>query len=205
MVIVQSGGHPSTTGQEHWTAVKSIIKYLKRTRDYMLVYQAEDLLPIGYTDSDFMSDRDSRKSTSGYVFTLGGGAISWRSVKQSCIADSTMEAEYVAASEAAKEAVWLRNFLNDLGIVPSIRAPIILYCDNSGAVANSKEPRAHKKGKHIERKYHLIREIVQRGDVVVTKIASENNLADPFTKSLAAKLFDRHVEGMGVRTVASWL
>ncbi|XP_075111558.1 secreted RxLR effector protein 161-like [Nicotiana tabacum] len=126
-----------------------------------------DLVLIGYTDSDFQSDRDSRKSTSGNVFTLGGGAISWRSIKQTCVADSTMEAEYVAASEIAKEA----------------------------------EPRSHKRAKHIERKYNLIRDIVQRGDVVVTKIASENNLADPFTKSLPQKTFDKHVEGMCVKII----
>jgi hypothetical protein len=197
--------YQSNPGEDHWTAVKHILKYLKRTRDLMLVYQADSLDPIGYTDSDFMSDRDSRKSTSGYVFMMGGGAISWRSIKQSCIADSTMEAEYVAASEAAKEAVWLRNFLMDLEVVPSVHSPIILYCDNSGAVSNSKEPRTHKKGKHIERKYHLIREIVQRGDVVVTKIPTAENLADPFTKSLTSKVFESHVEGMGVRTIAAWL
>lgn len=73
----------------------------------MLVYANDDLLPMGYTDSDFMSDKDSRKLMSGYVFTLGGGAVSWRSVKQSCVADSTLESEYVVASGAAKEAVWL--------------------------------------------------------------------------------------------------
>ena len=195
----------SNPGREHWTAVKHIIKYLKRTRDYMLVFQSENLVPIGYTDSDFQSDQDSRKSTSGNVFVLGGGAISWRSIKQTCVADSTMEAEYVAASEAAKEAVWLRNFLLDLGVVPSVQSPITLYCDNSGAVANSKEPRSHKRAKHIERKYHLIRDIVQRGDVVVMKIASENNLADPFTKSLSSTTFERHVEGMGVKVADAWL
>ena len=86
-------------------------------RDYMLVYQCEDLIPIGYTYLDFQLDLDFRKSTSGCVFTLGGGAISWRSVKQSCIADSTMEAEYVAACEAAKEAIWLKKFLYDLGVM----------------------------------------------------------------------------------------
>ena len=90
-------------------------------------------------------------------------------------------------------------------MVPLMQLPITLYCDNSGAVAKSKEPRTHKKGKHIERKYHLIRDIVQREDVVVTKIASIDNLVDPFTKSLPAKTFDRHVEGMEVRFVASWL
>ncbi|XP_075096571.1 secreted RxLR effector protein 161-like [Nicotiana tabacum] len=191
----------SNPGREHWTAIKHIIKYLKRTRDYMLVYHSGDLAPIGYTNSNFQSDRDSRKSTPGYVFTLGGGAICWRSIKQLCVADSTMEAEYVAVFEAAKEAVWLRNFLKELNVVPSVQAPIVPYCDNSGAVANLKEPRSHKRSKHIERKYHLIRDITQRGDARVLKIASEDNLADPFTKSLTQKIFDKHVEGMCVRVV----
>ena len=88
-----------------------------------------------------------------------GGAISWRSVKQSCIVDSTMEAEYITACEAAKEAVWLKKFLLELGLVPLVKGPIILHCDNTVAIAQSKDPRDHKKGKHIERKYHLIREI----------------------------------------------
>ena len=122
----------------------------------MIVYQTDDLLPVGYTDSDFQSDRDNSKSTSGYVFTLEGGAIAWRNFKQKCVSNSTMEAEYVAASEAAKEAVCLRNFLMDLDVIPGLPKIITIYCDNSGAVANSKEPRAHKTSKHIEHKYHMI-------------------------------------------------
>ena len=112
------------------------------------------------------------------------------SVGGSSIADSTMEAEYIAASEAAKEAVWLKNSLLDLGVVPSAKSASTLYHDNSGAVANSKEPRSHKREKYIERKYHLIREIVSRGDTKVGQIASEDNLADPFTKDLAQKIFN---------------
>ena len=193
--------YQSNPGQGHWTAVKNILKYLKRTKEYVLVYKASDLYPMGYTDLDFQSDRDSRKSTSGYVFTLGGGAVIWKSAKQKCIADSTMEAEYVAASEAAKEAVWLKNFLKELGVIQSLPKSITVYCDNSGAVANSKEPRSHKASKHIERKYHIIREIVQRGDIQVVKIATENNLADPFTKALSGGTFDRHMEGIGVRCI----
>ena len=189
----------SNPGLNHWIAVKHILKYLRRTRDYMLVYSGDDLKIQGYTDSDFQGDRDSRKSTSGSVFTLGGAAVVWRSVKQSSIADSTMEAEYIAASEAAKEAVWLKNFLSDLEVVPNMDKPITLYCDNSGAVANSREPRSHKRGKHIERKYHLIREIVNRGDVTVTKIPTLDNLADPFTKTLSEKLFFKHIEEMGLK------
>ena len=116
-----------------------------------------------------------------------------------------MEAEYVAAYEAAEEAVWLRKFLGDLEVVTDMDRPLTLYCDNSSAVANSKEPRSHKKGKHIERKYHLIREIVQRGDVTVTKIASAENLADPFTKTLPAKVFDGHLDGLGLRDMSHLL
>ena len=126
----------------------------------MLVYRCEDLIPIGYTDSDFQSDLDFKKSTLGCVFTLGGGAISWESVKQFCIVDSTMEAEYVAAYEAPKVAVRLKKFLSDLGVMRMEQVPITLFCDNSRAVAQSKDPRNHKKGKHIERKYHIIRDIV---------------------------------------------
>ncbi|KAH9678657.1 hypothetical protein KPL71_025802 [Citrus sinensis] len=114
-------------GPQYWTAVKHIIKYLKRTKNYMLVYSGDELIPVGYTDSDFMSDKDSRKSTFGYVFTLGSGAISWMSVKQSCITDSTTKAEYVATSEAAKEAIWLRKFLRNLEVVPVVTAPLKLF------------------------------------------------------------------------------
>ena len=94
--------YQSSLGPKHWEVVKHILKYPKRMKDYMLVYNFEDFIPISYTNSDFQSDFDFKKSTSGCVFTLRDGAISWRSIKQSCIADSTMEAEYIAACEAAK-------------------------------------------------------------------------------------------------------
>ncbi|KAA0062799.1 gag/pol protein [Cucumis melo var. makuwa] len=177
----------------------SAVGSLMRTRDYMLVYGSKDLILTRYIDSDFQTDRDSRKSTSGSVFTLNGGAVVWRSIKQGCIADSTMEAEYLAACEAAKEAVWLRKFLIDLEVVPNMLKPITLYCDNSGAVVNSREPRSHKRGKHIERKYHLIREIEHRGDVIVTQIALTHNVGDPFTKPLTAKVFEGHLGSLGLR------
>ncbi|KAH6805182.1 hypothetical protein C2S51_030013 [Perilla frutescens var. frutescens] len=108
------------------------------------------------------------------IGSLMGGAIAWRSIKQKCIADSTIKAEYVAASEAVKEVVWLHGFLVGLGVVPELPKTIMIYYDNSGTVANSKESRAHK-------------------------ITSEDNLTNPFTKSLPAKTFDGHVEKMGVR------
>ena len=112
-----------------------------------------------------------------------------------------MEAEYVAACLAAKESVWLWKFLTDVKVIPNMHLPITLYCDNNAAVANSKEPRSHKRGKHIECKYHLLREIVQRGDVIITQIASENNIVDPFTKPLTAKVFEGHLVSLGLRVM----
>ena len=100
-----------------------------------------------------------------------------------------MEVEYVATCEVAKEAVQLKKFLSDLGVVRMEQVPITLFCNNSGAVAQSKDPMNHKKGKHIERKYHIIRDIVTQGDVVVAKIDSASNLADPFTKTYFKGLF----------------
>ncbi|KAJ9566384.1 hypothetical protein OSB04_002350 [Centaurea solstitialis] len=124
-------------GEAHWVAVKNILKYMRRTKEMFLVFGgSEDEISVtGYSDASFQTDRDDFKSQSGYVFTLNGGAISWKSLKQDTIADSTTEAEYIAASDAAKEAVWLRNFISDLRVVASISRPIDIYCDNSGAVA----------------------------------------------------------------------
>ena len=93
-------------------------------------------------------------------------------MKQSSIADSTMEAEYIVVSKVTKKVVWLKNFVMDLEVVPSVQSTITLYCDNSKVIVNSKEPMSHKRGKHIERKYHLIQEIINRGDTKVSQIAS---------------------------------
>ena len=116
-----------------------------------------------------------------------------------------MEAEYVAAAEASKEAVWLRKFLGDLEVIPGIDKPITLYCDNSAAIANTKESRHHKRTKHIDRKYHMIREYVEQKLIDVCKVASEDNVADPFTKTLVAMSFERHVEAMGMHNMAHLL
>lgn len=165
----------------------------------MFVYYSEDLIATGYTYSNFESNCDSRISTLGYVLIVGGGAISWRNVKQCCIVDRTMEAENVAACEAAKEVAWLKKFLIDLGVMRIEHFLITLFCGNNGVIAQFKEPRNNNKGKHIECKYHLIREIVSRGDAVVAKIASTKNWADSFTKTLPHKTFKSHLEGIYVK------
>ena len=136
--------------------MKNILKYLRRTKDIFLIYGGSDLKLEAYSDSSFQSDPDDSKSISGYVFTLNGGAISWKSSKQQIVADSTTETEYIAVSEATKEAVWMKKFILKLGVVPKIKGPIPLYCDNTRAVAQAKEPRAHHKSKHILRRFHLV-------------------------------------------------
>ena len=139
------------------------------------------------------------------MFTLGKGAISWRSCKQDTIADSTTKVEYIATSEAAKEAVWIHKFIQELEVVPSIESLITIYCDNSGAFANSVEPSsAHQRTKHIARKYHLIHDIIQRGDVAITKIAFANNVGNPLTEALSQKVFEKHLEAMGIKYMYDW-
>ncbi|KAM1100035.1 hypothetical protein ACFX2B_006478 [Malus domestica] len=198
--------YQSNPGSEHWTAVKTVLKYLRRTKDMFLVYGgASELRVEGYTDADFQSDVDDRSSNSGYVFTLNGGAVSWKSKKQSVIADSTTEAEYVAAAEAGKEAFWIMKFITELGVVPTITSPVTLYCDNNGAIAQAKEPRAHQKNKHIDRRFNIIRRYAAEGKINILKVASADNVADPLTKPMSQIQLDRHMEKMGIRYMGRWL
>ena len=110
---------------DHWTAVKNILKYLKRTKDMFLVYGGDkELIVNGYVDARFDTDPDDSKSQTGYVFTLNGGAVSWCTSKQSVMEGSTCEAEYIAASEAANEGVWMKEIISDLGVIPSASTPM---------------------------------------------------------------------------------
>ena len=194
------GRYQADPGESHWTAVKNILKYLRRTKDMFLVYGGEDELVVNsYTDASFQTDRDDSRSQSGFVFILNGGAVSWRSSKQDTVADSTTEAEYIAASEAAKEGVWVKNFISDLGVVEGASNPLDLYCDNSGAIAQVKEPRNHHKTQHILRRFNLIRDIVERGDVNICKVHTDANVADPLTKPLPRPKHEAHMSSMGIR------
>ena len=133
-------------GEKHWDAMKCILK------DLFLVYGEEELKLKRYIDSSFQSYPNDSKSTSIFMFTLNGGAISWKSSKQTTIAELTIEAKYISASDATKEAVWLKKFITDLGVIPSISDPIPVLCDNNGAIAQANEPRSHPKLKHILRR-----------------------------------------------------
>ena len=194
-------------GEGHWVAIKNIHKYLRRTKDIFLIYGDgdSDLHVKGYTNASFQYDSDDSKSQSGYVFTLNGGAVSWESSKQEMTTDSTTNAEYIAASEAANEVVRIRKFISELGVVPNIVDLVPLYCDNNGAIEQAKEPRSHQRSKHVLRRHHLIREIIGRCDVIIEKVPIYHKIVDPLTKLLPQKKFDSHVLAYGIRYQGDWL
>ena len=130
--------YTSSPGYDHWKALNRILRYLKFTSNYGLHYTKYPPVLEGFSDANWISDNTETKSTSGYIFTLGGAAVSWRSSKQTCIARSTMESEFVALDKAAEEAEWLRNFLEDVPIWPKLVAAICLHCDNMAAQARAK-------------------------------------------------------------------
>jgi hypothetical protein len=135
LVVGMLGRYQSNLGLEHWKATKRVMRYLQGTKGYSLTFKHTDRLEVfGYTDSDFAGCVDSRKSTSGYIFLLAGRAISWKSSKQTMVATSTMEAEFIACYEGTKQALWLRNFIGGLKVVDSIARPIKIFCNNSAAV-----------------------------------------------------------------------
>ena len=194
--------YQSDPGVDHWTAVKNILKYLRRTKDMVLSYGGDEQLVVnGYTDASWNTDPDDSKSQSGYVFILNGAAVSWRSAKQSVVARSSTESEYIAASEASQEEIWMKEFITELGVVPSALDPMSIYCDNMGAIANAQEPRSHKKLKHIKLRFHAIREHVQDGDIKICKVHTDLNVADPLTKPLPRAKHDQHQTAMGVRYI----
>jgi hypothetical protein len=127
--------------------------------------------------------------------------VCWKSSKQDTVADSTTEVEYIAASEAAKEAISIRIFVPELGIVYSASSPMDLYCDNSGAIAQAKEPKAHKRAKYVLRRYHLIYEINGRGDGKVYKVHTDHNIVDPLMKPLPQPKHEAHMRSMGIRYI----
>ncbi|GKD11997.1 hypothetical protein Tco_1196404 [Tanacetum coccineum] len=165
-------------GELYWTAVKNILKYLRNTKDMFLVYggnPSTELKVECYCDAGFETDRDDTKSQTGYVFVLKGGAVDWKSSKQSTTAMSATESEYIAASEAAMEAVWIRKFISWLGIVRAINEPINMYCDNSAAIHYANEPGVQRGARHYHRRYQYVRKSVELGEIRILKVHTEQS------------------------------
>ncbi|KAL5751637.1 hypothetical protein ACOSQ2_022144 [Xanthoceras sorbifolium] len=168
-------------GKIHWEAVKWILRYLRGTTNKTLCFKGGDTTLTGYVDADLAGNVDIRKSTTGYVYTLGGTAVSWVSQLQKIVALSTTEAEYVAVTEASKEMVWLQSFLGELG---KKQEDNVLYCDSQSAIHLAKNPSFHSRTKHIQLRYHFIRSLLEDGILKLEKISGAQNPADMLTKTV---------------------
>ncbi|KAE8734764.1 hypothetical protein F3Y22_tig00000715pilonHSYRG00142 [Hibiscus syriacus] len=173
-------------GKEHWNTIKRILRYIKGTSNVALCYGGSNLLINGYVDSDYAGGLDKSKSTTGYVFKIAGGTISWVSKLQSIVATSTTEAEYIAATQASKEAIWLKMLLEELG---HNQEYVSLFCDSQSALHLARNPAFHSRTKHIRVQYHFIREKVEEGTVDMQKIHTKDNIADFMTKTINADKF----------------
>jgi len=185
-VLSQFAADPCPT---HWQALKRVLRYLQATPTHGIRFAGSgDGELIGYSDADWAGDIETRRSTSGYVFVLNGGCITWRSKKQRTVALSSTEAEYMALSEATQEAVWLKAFMRELGEEAGDGA-LTVYEDNQGAIALAKNPEFHKRTKHIDIRYHFVREKVESGQVALQYCPTQDMLADIMTKAIAAPQF----------------
>ncbi|KAL6334618.1 hypothetical protein AAG906_019470 [Vitis piasezkii] len=171
----------SKPGKQHWEAVKWILRYLKGSLDTCLCFTGASLKLQGYVDADFAGDIDSRKSTIGFVFILGGTAISWASNLQKIVTLSTIEVEYVAATKAGKEMIWLHGFLDELGKKQEMG---ILHNDSQSTIFIAKNSAFHSKSKHIQTKCHFIRYFIEDKLVILEKICGSKNPADMLTKGV---------------------
>jgi len=182
--------------EAHLCAAKRILRYLKGTKDYKLhLGQNSDLTLVGYSDANWGNDPDTRRSTTGYLFYLSGGVITWSSKRQPTVALSSMEAEYMAHAQVTIEAIWLRNLLSELGFKQKVTT---IYEDNQSCIALAKNPIDHQRVKHIDTRYHFIRERIESGEINLEYLPSEDMIADALTKALPKPAFTKLVNKIGL-------
>jgi hypothetical protein len=194
----------SNPAPEHLTALKRVFRYLVHVRNHNLglTYGGQKTWPedvVGYSDSDWASDLDDRRSTAGFVFMLGGGAISWSSKKQASPATSSCEAEYMAAAHCARHAIWLRRLLSDLSI--SISSPMTLFLDNQSSIRLTQDEMFSQRSKHIDIQYHFTRHHVLSGNLMTFYCPTNDMLADLMTKALPHRQHEKLTEDMGLLPV----
>jgi hypothetical protein len=174
---------------DHLAAVKHLLRYISGTLNHGCVYnRGDDETLIGFTDSDHAGDIDSRKSTSGVLFFLGSSPVSWQSQKQSVVATSSCEAEYIAAATGASQGVWLARLYGEL--LNRAAAPVTIYIDNKSAISLCKNPVLHDKSKHIDLRFHFIRDYVEKGMIRAEFIGTGEQKADILTKALGRVRFE---------------
>ena len=187
----------SSPTEAHLTAAKRILRYLKGSVGIAVKYQKSDNGTLmGYSDADWAGDPDDRHSMTGNLFLMTQGPISWLSKKQSIVALSTSEAEYVAVSTAAQEAVWLRRLLTDLQALPE--GPTVIMEDNQGTIAIGRNPIIHTRTKHIDIKYHNVWEVLQEGTITLCYCSTDKMLADLLTKGIPRGRFETLCKAMGM-------
>jgi len=186
----------SNLGVAHWEAVKRVFRYLAGTKTFELMYGGERHSLEGYTDVDGAT-QEHRHAISGYAFLFDGGAISWSSRKQELVTLSTAEAEYVAATHAAKEAIWLRKLLGEL--FPYLLMPTPLYCDNQAALKLATDDNYHARTKHIDLRFHFVRQTAASGALKLLYCPTEDMIADMLTKALPKWKVVAHVNTLGMR------
>jgi hypothetical protein len=193
----------------HWTLLKRVLKYLKGSKNYCLRLgtgkekgcQTPSLTLKGFADADWGSDTQTRKSTTGYLFFLGDGAISWCSKRQATVALSTAEAEYMASSAACQEILWLKSLLDQIGF--NLKPDLILFNDNQSAIALAKNPGNHNRTKHIDMRYHFIREAVASEKIQVKYCSTKFMLADILTKGMSRQRHEELAELIGLEKLGN--
>lgn len=185
-------------GKPHWEAVKRILRYLKGTSSLKLEYSKNDKSRIvGYSDADWGGDQDDRRSCTGYVFTFSGGAISWASKRQATVALSSAEAEYMAMSCATQEALWLKQMEEDLWAKLK-DDPVVIFCDSQSALCLSRNDGYNPRTKHIDIRYHFIRQNITQANVCFEYVGTKQMVADTLTKAVAADKFKFCTSSMGL-------
>ena len=185
----------------HWKAIGRVLGYLKRTKSFSLHYSDYPATLEAYSDASWITSANDNKSTSGWIFTLGGGTVSWASKKQTCISHSTMESEFIALAVAGKEAEWLRNLLLDIELWPQPMLAISLYCDSAATMSKAYSDIYSKKSRHISIRHDYIRELISNGVITITYVKSANNLADPLTKGLPKDLVSITTKRIGLKSL----
>jgi Reverse transcriptase (RNA-dependent DNA polymerase) len=194
--VIKMSQFSANPSQEHLDKAMYIMRYLVGTQDYSIVYdgvKAEGL--IAYTDSDWAADQIKRRSTTGYFATLAGGIICWQSRLQKTVALSSTEAEYMALSDTSRQIKWIQSIFSELGF--ALKA-IPICADNQGSIFIGSNPVQERRTKHIDIRYHYVRECIEEGDVSVVFIEGKENPADMFTKNLGATLFLKFRDSLGI-------
>jgi hypothetical protein len=192
----------SNQGIDHWHALERVMRYLCGTMSYRIHYSGHPAMLEGYSDANWISDVDDIKATSGYVFTFGGGAVSWRSCRQTILTRSTMEAELTALDTTTVESEWLRELLMDLPVVEKPMPAILLNYDNQTVIVKVNNSKYNaKSSRHVKRHLKSVRKLRNSRVITVTYIQTDKNLADPFTKGLSRNVIDSASREMGLRPI----